>query len=60
MPTGRYDPITPAGEYEQLDKLMSGLAAQRGRRGVAARLLAGAALLVIVAAIVWVAVLAFR
>jgi predicted pyridoxine 5'-phosphate oxidase superfamily flavin-nucleotide-binding protein len=51
LPTGRCDPITPAGEADQLDKLLAGLPQQRGWRRTAARLLAGAVLLALAALI---------
>ena len=51
-PTGRYSPITPAGEYEQLDKLLSGMPRQKGWRRVAASLAAVVVLLIIAAVII--------
>lgn len=51
-PTGKYDPLTPAGEFEQTGKLLSGLARQKGWRLVVARTLAAVVLLLILAFIV--------
>jgi hypothetical protein len=48
-PTGEHSPITPAGEYEQLGKLISGLARQQGWRLVTARIAAVLILLIIAA-----------
>jgi hypothetical protein len=52
--------ITPQGEYEQLGKLLSGLSRQKGWRGVAARLVAAVALLIIVAVIALGVIQLFR
>jgi len=56
MPVGQYNPLTPAGQYEQIGKMISGLSRQRGWRLVAARLAAGLILLVIVGFLVFSAV----
>jgi hypothetical protein len=51
-PVGQHSPITPRGEAEQLDRFLFGLSRQHGWRGVAARVMAAAALLAMVALIV--------
>lgn len=56
MPVGRYDPLTPAGEYEQIGKMIDSLSRQRGWRLVAARIAAGLILLVIVGFLVFTVV----
>jgi hypothetical protein len=48
-PAGKFDPLTPAGEAEQIDKLLSGLARQKGGRRLAAKIAAAAVLLLIAA-----------
>jgi hypothetical protein len=56
MPVGQYDPLTPAGEHEQVGKMIDSLARQRGWRLVAARFAAGLILLVIVGFLVFTVV----
>jgi hypothetical protein len=53
MPVGQYDPLTPAGEHEQIGKMINSLSRQRGWRLVAARFAAGLILLVIVGFLVF-------
>jgi hypothetical protein len=56
MPVGRYDPLTPAGEHEQVGKMIDSLSRQRGWRLVAARFAEGLILLVIAGFLVFSAV----
>jgi hypothetical protein len=56
MPVGQYDPLTPAGEHEQIGKMIDSLSRQRGWRLVAARFAAGLILLVIVGFLVFSAI----
>jgi hypothetical protein len=56
MPVGQYDPLTPAGEHEQIGKMIDSLSRQRGRRLVAARFAAILILLVIVGFLVFSAI----
>jgi hypothetical protein len=50
-PGRKFDPLTPAGEAEQVDRILSGLARQSGWRRRAAKIAAAAALLLIAALI---------
>jgi hypothetical protein len=50
-PSGDLDPLTPAGEQQQLGRMISGLARQRGWRLIAARV-AAVVLLLLIAAVV--------
>ena len=56
MPVGEYDPLTPAGEHEQVGKMIDSLSRQRGWRLVAARFAAGLIVLVIVGFLVFTVV----
>jgi hypothetical protein len=56
MPVGRYSPLTPAGEHEQIGKMIGSLSRQRGWRLVAARIAAGLIVLVIVGFFVYSAI----
>ena len=53
MPVGQYDPLTPAGEHEQIGKMIGSLARQRGWRLAAARFAACLILLAIVGFLVF-------
>jgi hypothetical protein len=56
MPVGRYDPLTPAGEHEQIGKMIGSLSRQRGWRLVVARFAAALIVLVIVGFFVYSAI----
>jgi hypothetical protein len=56
MPVSQHDPLTPAGEHEQIGKMIGSLSRQRGWRLVAARFAAGLILLVIVGFLVFFAI----
>jgi hypothetical protein len=56
MPVGHYNPLTPAGEHEQIGKMIDSLSRQRGWRLVAARCAAALILLVIVGFLVFSAI----
>jgi hypothetical protein len=53
MPVGQYDPLTPAGEHEQIVKMIGGMSRQRGWRLVVARFAAALILLVILGFLVF-------
>jgi len=48
-PTAKYEPLIPAGEAEQTEELLSGLARQKGWRGLIAKTAAAVVLLLILA-----------